>query len=68
MRHGKGMTAHDKVVWTEFGHEAFSSLQVALKLAPTLGLADMTMHFVQTVNAKGDYMTSVMSQDWGWGD
>lgn len=65
MIHGKGLTAHDKVTWTDIAHKAFTNLKLALQQTPTLGLPDPHKPLVQTVDCRHGFMTSVLLQEHG---
>lgn len=46
--HGKNLTAHDKITWTDQAETAFSDLKCALQTSPTLGLPNPHQPFTQT--------------------
>ncbi|XP_049329723.1 protein NYNRIN-like [Astyanax mexicanus] len=54
-----------KLQWIQEAEEAFIQLKVALQNMPALGIPDPTKPFVQMVDAKGIYMTSVLTQKHG---
>ncbi|XP_037396446.1 lactosylceramide alpha-2,3-sialyltransferase isoform X1 [Pygocentrus nattereri] len=54
-----------RLQWTEQAEEAFTQLKIALQNMPALGIPDPTKPFVQMVDAKGIYMTSVLTQKHG---
>ncbi len=59
--HGKGLTAHQKVTWTEKAEKTFVDFKTALLSTPTLGLPDMTKPFTETADEKYSYMTDSVS-------
>ncbi|XP_030004219.1 uncharacterized protein LOC115429108 [Sphaeramia orbicularis] len=63
--HGKGLNAHDRVVWTSEAEQAFTSLKMALGSAPALALPDPAKPFTQTVDEKRGFMSSVLLQAHG---
>ncbi|XP_062421340.1 uncharacterized protein LOC119202433 isoform X3 [Pungitius pungitius] len=63
--HGKNLTAHDKIIWTEEGHAAFTQMKYALQTPPTLGLPNPNKPFTQTVDERQGCMTSVLLQPHG---
>ncbi|XP_060786601.1 uncharacterized protein LOC132892291 [Neoarius graeffei] len=63
--HGSSLTASSPVVWTPEAEEAFLALKGALQTTPTLGLPDPNKPFVQTVDEKKGFMTSVLLQKHG---
>lgn len=62
---GKGLKSCDKIEWTESAGEAFLNMKVQLSVAPTLGLPVPTKPFVQMVDEKNGFMTSVLLQHHG---
>lgn len=54
---GKGLQAHDPILWSEEGIEVFKNLKAALQSTPCLGIPDPNNSFTQTVNEKNGYMT-----------
>ncbi len=65
LAHGKGLQPHDKLTWTSEAEKAFENLKILLQTSPTLGLPDPERNFVQTVDEKNGFMTSVLLQDHG---
>lgn len=63
LAHGKGLQPHDKLTWTSEAEKAFENLKILLQTSPTLGLPDPERNFVQTVDEKNGFMTSVLLQD-----
>ncbi|XP_062419418.1 uncharacterized protein LOC119228347 isoform X2 [Pungitius pungitius] len=63
--HGKNLTAHDKIIWTEEGLAAFTQMKCALQTPPTLGLPNPNKPFTQTVDERQGCMTSVLLQPHG---
>uniref|UniRef100_A0A8P4FYC4 ribonuclease H n=1 Tax=Dicentrarchus labrax TaxID=13489 RepID=A0A8P4FYC4_DICLA len=63
--HGKKLTAHGKITWTPEAEKAFADLKCALVNAPTLGLPNPNKPFVQFIDQKGGYATSVLCQKHG---
>uniref|UniRef100_A0A9J8CJW6 ribonuclease H n=1 Tax=Cyprinus carpio carpio TaxID=630221 RepID=A0A9J8CJW6_CYPCA len=59
---GKGLKSCDKIEWTGEAEEAFVNVKVQLSLAPTLGLPVPAKPFVQMVDEKNGFMTSVLLQ------
>ncbi len=62
---GKGLKSCDKIEWTGEAEEAFVNMKVQLSLAPTLGLPVPSKPFVQMVDEKNGFMTSVLLQNHG---
>ncbi len=65
LAHGKGLQPHDKLTWTSEAEKAFDNLKILLQTSPNLGLPDPERNFVQTVDEKNGFMTSVLLQDHG---
>ncbi len=57
---GKGLRSCDKIEWTGEAAEAIVNMKVQLSQAPTLGLPVPTKPFVQIVDEKNGFMTSVL--------
>lgn len=62
---GKGLRSCDRIEWTEEANEAFESMKLQMSQAPTLGLPVPTKPFVQMVDEKHGFMTSVLLQRHG---
>ncbi len=62
---GKGLKSCDKIEWTGEAAEAFVTMKVQLSLAPALGLPVPNKPFVQMVDEKNGFMTSVLLQNHG---
>ncbi len=62
---GKGLRSCDKIEWTGEAAEAFVNMKVQLSQAPTLGLPVPTKPFVQMVDEKIGFMTSVLMRHHG---
>ncbi|KAL0149663.1 hypothetical protein M9458_055032, partial [Cirrhinus mrigala] len=62
---GKWLKSCDKIEWAEEEAEAFVNIKVQLSLVPTLGLPVPTKPFVQMVDEKNGFMTSVLLQHHG---
>ncbi len=62
---GKGLRSCDKIEWTEEAAEEFVNMKVQLPQAPTLGLPVPTKPFVQMMDEKNRFMTSVLMQHHG---
>ncbi len=62
---GKGLRSCDKIEWTGEAAEAFVNMKLQLSQAPTLGLLVPTKPFVQMVDEKNGFMTSVLMQPHG---
>ncbi len=62
---GKGLRSCDKIEWTGEAAEALVNMKVQLSQAPTLGLPVPTKPFVQMVDEKNGFMTSVLMQHHG---
>ncbi|KAL0152344.1 hypothetical protein M9458_052067 [Cirrhinus mrigala] len=65
LRVGKWLKSCDQIEWTEEAAEAFVNMKVQLSLALTLGLPVPTKPFVQMVDEKNGFMTSVLLQHHG---
>ncbi len=65
LAHRKGLQPHDKLTWTSEAEKAFKNLKILLQTSPNLGLPDPERNFVQTVDEKNGFMTSVLLQDHG---
>ncbi|XP_035515190.1 uncharacterized protein LOC118326328, partial [Morone saxatilis] len=63
--HGKKLTAHGKITWTPEAEKAFADLKSALINAPTLDSPNSNKPFVQFIDQKGGYATSVLCQKHG---
>ncbi|KAI2646109.1 Gag-Pol polyprotein [Labeo rohita] len=63
LRVGKGLKSCDQIEWTEEEAEAFVNIKV--QLSPTLGLPVPTKPFVQMVDEKNGFMTSILLQHHG---
>lgn len=59
------MALKDKIEWQQEGETAFTNIKQALMSPITLRLPDYSKPFVQTVQCKGNFMTSVLTQPWG---
>ncbi len=55
----------DKLTWTSEAEKAFEILKILLQTSPTLGLPYPERNFVQTVDEKNGFVTSVLLQDHG---
>ncbi len=62
---GKGLRSCDKIEWTGEAAEAFVNMKVQLSQAPTLGLLVPTKPFVQMVDEKNGFVTSLLMQHHG---
>ncbi|KAI2645689.1 Gag-Pol polyprotein [Labeo rohita] len=62
---GKGLKSTDKIEWTAEAEEAFVNMKIQLAQAPTLGLPNGDRPFVQMVDEKNGFMTSVLLQHHG---
>ncbi|XP_016111873.1 uncharacterized protein [Sinocyclocheilus grahami] len=62
---GKGLRSCDRLVWTSEAEEAFDNMKVQLAMAPTLGLPVINRPFVQMVDEKNGFMSSVLLQTHG---
>lgn len=51
--------------WTKTAETAFCNIKQALVSSTTLALPDYIKPFVQMVDCKGDYMSSVLVQQYG---
>lgn len=65
MIHGKNLSAHDKLTWTDEADKAFTDLKGSLQSAPTLGLPKPDLPFTQFVDQKDGFLTSVLTQTHG---
>ncbi|XP_043118057.1 uncharacterized protein LOC122361319 [Puntigrus tetrazona] len=65
LAHGKRLQPHDKLTWTPEAEKAFERLKMLLQTSPSLGLPDPERNFVQTVDEKNGFMSSVLLQDHG---
>lgn len=65
MVHGKNLSAHDKLTWTDEADKAFTDLKGSLQSAPTLGLPKPDLPFTQFVDQKDGFLTSVLTQTHG---
>ncbi|XP_072571993.1 uncharacterized protein [Paramormyrops kingsleyae] len=61
---GLGLT--DRLTWTTEAEDALIDLKQALMSAPALGVPDYQKPFVQYVDEKKGFMTSVLTQYHGW--
>ncbi|KAK2875052.1 hypothetical protein Q8A73_024331, partial [Channa argus] len=59
------MAMTQKVVWTPEGEGALTELKQALTGATVLSLPNYSKPFVQTVDCKGNFMTSMLAQNTG---
>lgn len=59
---GKGLKSCYKVEWTSEAEEAFEFMKCQLGQTPTLGIPEPTKPFIQMVDEKNGYMTSVLLQ------
>ena len=59
------MAAHDKIKWTKETEEAFVRLKQILRGSSVLGLPNYEKPFVQTVDCREGFMTSVLTQEHG---
>ncbi len=62
---GKGLKSCDKIEWTGEAEEAFVNMKVQLSMALNLGPPVPTKPFVQMVDEKNGFMTSVLLQNHG---
>ncbi|KAI2665523.1 hypothetical protein H4Q32_021838 [Labeo rohita] len=62
---GKGLKSTDKIEWTAEAEEAFVNMKIQLAQAPALGLPNGDRPFVQMVDEKNGFMTSVLLQHHG---
>ncbi|KAL1264181.1 hypothetical protein QQF64_004536 [Cirrhinus molitorella] len=62
---GKGLKSTDKIEWTAEAEEAFVNMKIQLSQAPVLGLPNADKPFVQMVDEKNGFMTSVLLQHHG---
>ncbi|KAL0150426.1 hypothetical protein M9458_054243 [Cirrhinus mrigala] len=62
---GKGLKSTDKIEWTAEAEEAFVNIKIQLAQAPALGLPNGDRPFVQMVDEKNGFMTSVLLQHHG---
>ncbi len=62
---GKGLRSCDKIEWTGEAAEAFVNMKVQLSRVQTLGLPVPTKPFVQMVDEKNGFETSVLMQHHG---
>ncbi|KAI2645687.1 hypothetical protein H4Q32_030001 [Labeo rohita] len=62
---GKGLKSTDKIEWTAEAEEAFVNMKIQLAQAPALGLPNGDRLFVQMVDEKNGFMTSVLLQHHG---
>lgn len=65
MMYGESLAMSDSLTWTPEGERAFCTLKQLLTSATVLGLPDYKKPFVQTVDCKGHFMTSMLAQDSG---
>uniref|UniRef100_A0A7N8YHN3 Uncharacterized protein n=1 Tax=Mastacembelus armatus TaxID=205130 RepID=A0A7N8YHN3_9TELE len=56
------MAMKQEIQWTSEGEQAFCELKEQLVTTPVLSLPDYSKPFVQTVDCKGKFMTSVLTQ------
>ena len=63
--HGPGLTSNSRIKWTPEAETAFVEMKSTMASAPTLGIPNPTKPFTQMVDIKGDFMTSVLTQDHG---
>ena len=63
--YGEQMSAHDKIKWTTETEEAFVRLKQTLTGSSVLGLPNCEKPFVQTVDCREGFMTSVLTQEHG---
>lgn len=61
----KGLNLFNGIEWTEKTEEAFLNMKVQLSVAPTLGLPAPNKPFIQMVDEKNGFMTSVLMQHHG---
>ncbi|KAL1263451.1 hypothetical protein QQF64_006190 [Cirrhinus molitorella] len=61
----KGLKSTDKIEWTAEAEEAFANIKIQLSQAPVLGLPNADKRFVQMVDEKTGFMTSVLLQHHG---
>ncbi|XP_029027790.1 uncharacterized protein LOC114868409 [Betta splendens] len=59
------MSMKQNIEWSREAEEAFTSLKLALTGATVLSLPDYSKPFVQTVDWKGHFMTSILAQQTG---
>lgn len=59
------MKSIDKLTWTTEAEQAFVNIKLQMAEAPALGLPVPTKPFVQMVDEKSGFMTSVLLQDHG---
>ncbi len=62
---GKVLKSTDTIDWNDKAEEAFMNMKVQLSLTPTLDLPVPTKPFVQMVDKKNGFMTSVLLQHHG---
>ncbi|KAL1268401.1 hypothetical protein QQF64_033764 [Cirrhinus molitorella] len=62
---GKGLKSTDKIEWTAEAEEAFVNMKIQLSQVPALGLPNADKPFVQMVDEKNGFMTSVLLQHYG---
>nr|XP_049574037.1 uncharacterized protein LOC125967226 [Syngnathus scovelli] len=63
--HGQLLALKDKITWTPEAEEAFTKLKMALVQTTNLILPDYSKRFMQTVDCKDGFMTSVLTQQHG---
>ncbi len=64
LAHGKGLQPHDKLTWTSEAEKAFENLKYYYKHHQPWD-SQILRNFVQTVDEKNGFMTSVLLQDHG---
>lgn len=65
LKHGKNLSAHDKVTWTPDAEKAFDVLKAALTIGPTLVLPNPNLPYAQFVYQKNYFITSIICQPHG---
>lgn len=63
--HGKNLSAHDYISWTPEAELAFVSLKELLQTAPVLALPNPSKPYIQMVDEKNGFMSSVLIRQHG---
>ncbi|XP_047231734.1 uncharacterized protein LOC124874432 [Girardinichthys multiradiatus] len=63
--YGRSLAAADKIKWTDEAELAFNDLKTALSSAPALALPNSDKPFIQMVDEKSGFMSSVLLQSHG---